>query len=302
MLIFGAKNEREFASGREKWLTPPGSSITTFKGSQTTNSFFALHQFNIGQWSFSAGGRVDSVSGQSTFPTWRVTAAYRLAATGTKFRISAGTGAKAPTLFQRFSQFGSTNLQAETNVSYEIGIDQSLWQDRAKFSVTLFQAQYRNLIGFNPVLNGGIGGYFNVGKATIQGVEAAATVILVPAAWKIRAAYTYLLAYNATTKLSLLRRPKHKGYLSVTYSGIPRFVAEGRVTFVGSRADISNDFPFSRIKLAGFGKFDARVSYKLSDNISLFARVENITNARYQEIRDYGVAGRSFYGGVKIVW
>ena len=36
------------------------------------------------------------------FETWRATAAYTITETGTKFHASAGTGAKAPTLFQLY--------------------------------------------------------------------------------------------------------------------------------------------------------------------------------------------------------
>ena len=118
----------------------------------------------------------------------------------------------------------------------------------------------------------------------------------------MRAAYTYLYAVDAIRKISLLRRPKHKGYVALIYSGIPKLEVEGRVTFVGSRWDIQNDFPYSRVRMAPFGKLDGRMSYKISESISVFARIENITNARYQEIRDFGVAGRSIFAGAKIVW
>ena len=302
LLVFGARSEREQASGTEQWLAPISPLITTFKGAQVTNSGFALYQINAGQWSLSAGGRIDTIDGKETFPTWRATIVYRLAGAGTKLRASAGTGAKAPTLFQRFSQYGTPGLQAETNTGYEIGIDQSLWNGRAKFSITAFDTSYRNLIGFNFALNNGQGGYFNIGRAKIQGVEASGDVILVPQAWRMRAAYTYMQAIDTINEIPLLRRPKHKGFVSLIYSGIPNVMIEGRVTYIGSRIDIANNFPYARVKLAEYGKFDGRISYKVSENISLFARVENITNARYQEIRDYGVAGRSYFAGAKVTW
>ena len=300
--IFGARSEREQASGSEKWIAPPSAVMPTFKGNQTTNSVFALHRVDFGQLGLSLGGRVDTVDGKETFPTWRATATYSIAETGTKLRVSAGTGAKAPTLFQRFSIYGTPGLQAEENLSIEAGVDQKFWNGRGTFSLTAFDTRYRNLIGFNFALNNGIGGYYNVGRANIKGFEAAANIIVVPEAWRMRAAYTYLHAVDSVTGLQLLRRPKHKGFVSLVYTGIPKIQIEGRITFVGSRIDIANDFPYARVRMAPFAKLDGRISYQVSEKISLFARIENATNARYQEIRDYGVAGRSFYAGARIVW
>ena len=49
------------------------------------------------------GGRIDDVVDVDRFETWRATAAYLIPETGTKLRASAGTGGKAPTLFQLFA-------------------------------------------------------------------------------------------------------------------------------------------------------------------------------------------------------
>jgi multidrug resistance efflux pump len=39
-----------------------------------------------------------------------------------------------------------------------------------------------------------------------------------------------------------------------------------------------------------------------SANVELYVRAENLTDARYQEVKDYGSAGRSFYAGVRATW
>ncbi len=301
-LIFGARHEREQASNTEQWLNPLLPVMTTFAGRQVTNSVFAMHQATIGPLSLSIGGRVDSVDGKNVFPTWRATAAYRFAETGTKLRASAGTGAKAATLYQRFSQYGTPNLNPEQNFGYELGIDQELWNNRIRLSATAFDTHYRNLIDFDFAGNGGIGAYFNVGRARMRGIELSADAILVPEIWRLRAAYTYLQARDETKNLVLLRRPKHKALMSVVYTGIAKTEVEGRVTLVGSRTDSQNDFPYSRVRMAPYAKLDARISYRATDNVTVFARIENMTNARYQEIRDYGTAGRSFFAGAKVTW
>ena len=74
------------------------------------------------------------------------------------------------------------------------------------------------------------------------------------------------------------------------------------MTAIGHRIDANNDFPYNRVTLRPYAKLDLRASYKMTDNIALFARIENLTNTRYEEIRDYGTAGRSFFAGMTVKW
>jgi vitamin B12 transporter len=304
LLIFGARSEQEGAKTSEDWFATTPMAHPRIDKTQTTNSAFALHQMTLGErLHVSLGGRVDSVIGGQTFPTWRATAAYDLHETGTKLRASLGTGAKAPSLFQRYSQWGTPGLQAEHNFGVDAGIDQSIGGS-VKLSATAFANRYSNLIDFKYAGCPGQpnGCYYNVGRATTSGVEFAADAILVPGEWKARASYTYQHAEDEKTHLSILRRPRNKGSASLIYSGIDKLEIEGRATFVGSRADIQNDWPYARVRMPAYAKFDMRADYKINDTFTVFARVENLTNARYEEIRDYATPGRSFYLGLKTVW
>ncbi len=299
---FGARTEYEEASNREVWLMPAAPNTNGFKGNQRTNSLFLLHQLPLGPLSLSLGGRVDSVDGINVFPTWRATAAYLIAETGTKLRASAGTGAKAPTLYQRFSIYGTPTLQPEHNFGYDAGIDQSLFNGRVKLSLTGFDTRYRNLFDFDPLGNNFVGAYINVGRARVSGVEASADAIVVPDEWRLRASYTRLRAVDEINHRLLLRRPRDTASLSAIYTGIKNLEVEGRVTYAGKRVDVMNDFPYSHVPMAPYGKADLRASYKVNDHLTVFARAENMTNARYQEIRDYGTAGRSWYAGMQVTW
>ena len=57
-----------------------------------------------------------------------------------------------------------------------------------------------------------------------------------------------------------------------------------------------------RDRLAPYARLDLYADYRISETFSLFARAENLTDARYQEVYDYGTAGRSFYGGLRATW
>lgn len=300
--VFGLRSEREQALNRESWLQPPFSKLTNFDAAQSTHSAYILDRLSLGRLHLSLGGRVDSIDGKNNFATWRTTAAYYIQETNTTLRASAGTGARAPSLFQRFSQYGTPNLQAEQNFGIEAGLDQNIFDKRLKVSATVFDTRYKNLIDFDFSLNGGLGGYFNVGRARMSGLETSADFILIPKSWRLRAAYTYLRAMDLDQRLPLLRRPKNKLAVSAFYSGIHNLETEARVTFIGARPDVINDFPYGRVNLKPYAKLDMHARYKVNDQLAIFMRAENLTNARYEEIRDYGTMGRSIFAGATFTW
>ena len=101
------------------------------------------------------------------------------------------------------------------------------------------------------------------------------------------------------TGAKLLQRPRNKASLAVIYAGVPKLEIEARTTMVSSKFDFG--FP-SSIKIASYAKFDLLANYKLNDTFSVFGRVENLANTRYEEVSNYVVAGRSFFAGLKATW
>ena len=117
---------------------PHDGSFNPINAQQITNSVFAEQRFKLfDRLDLTLGGRVDAIEGGQTFDTWRATAAYHIDETGTKLRASAGTGAKAATLYQRFSQFGFAGLAPEQSFGFDVGVDQTLFDGRATLSATV---------------------------------------------------------------------------------------------------------------------------------------------------------------------
>ena len=302
LFTFGVHNETETAQTSQSPDIP--GTFTASNVAQVTNAVFAQHQITLfDRLDLSAGGRIDAIVNGQTFATWRATAAYRLTETGTKLRASAGTGARAASLFQRYSSFGSPNLLPEQNFGYDAGLDQSLFGGKLTLSATAFHTDYRNLIDYRSGCS--IGCYYNVNQAVSSGVEFSADADVVPDTWRARAGYTDLGAQQINPTTALLHRPRNKGNISLIYSGIPRLELEGRMTYVGARNDIdfyTSPWPYPTVTLAAYTKVDALASYKLDSHVTVFARIENLTDARYEEVFNYGVAGRSVYGGVRVAW
>jgi vitamin B12 transporter len=325
LFTFGAKAEQDQADSFSQIVLPsPAPRLRDIAAEQVTRSAFALHQITLFErLHLSLGGRVDNVREVDTFETWRATAAYEMPETETKLRASAGTGAKAPSLFQLFSpEFGTTTLQPEHSFGVDAGIDQMLFDGRVKVSGTVFWNRYRNLIDFKspdfsvfPVVPIGcrptqvFGCYFNVARARTSGAELAAEFSIVPQFVRVRVTYTALEAVDLITHVKLARRPGHEGRFGLIITPIPGLTIEPTVVYVGHRYDRPFDptLPnpiqaFARGKLQPYARFDLYAEYRLNETFSIYARGENLTNARYEEVMNFGTAGRSVYGGVRATW
>jgi vitamin B12 transporter len=306
LFTFGAKGEREQADSFAQSLAP---SLTprnrTIEAEQTTQSAFALHQITLGErLHLSLGARIDDVVDVDRLATWRATAAYEIPETDTKLRASAGTGAKAPSLFQLYSpSFGTTTLDSEHSFGVDAGVDQVLFGGGVKLSGTVFHNRYKGLIDFNfntaecrPGQT--FGCYFNVARARTSGVELSNEIVLVPDYARLRVTYTWLDAIDETTNLKLARRPEQEGRVGLVLTRHTKLSLEPRIVFVGERWN----FPNETGKLPAYARLDMYADYKVNDTFSLFARAENLTDKRYEEVLNYGTPGRSFYGGVRATW
>ena len=283
-----------------------GPTIPLIGKAQDTNSVFSLWKLPLGErLVVTLGGRVDDVVDVARFETWRATAAYTIAETGTKFHASAGTGAKAPTLFQLYDTAnGTPTLKPEQSFGYDAGIDQSLFNGRVIASVTGFSNDFSNLINFvsatpaNPCRGIQTGCYVNVARAETSGLEVGTTINVLPGLVKFNAAYTYLHAIDLATGLVLARRPKNLARFTVTITPTDRWLIEPRILTVSKR--FSGAGQTSQVD--AYTRVDLYTEYKIDKNWKVFARGENILNEHYQEVFNFGTTGPAAYAGFNATW
>ena len=115
----------------------------------------------------------------------------------------------------------------------------------------------------------------------------------------MRAAYTYLDTRDLAANRMLFRVPLNSATISLVYGGIPKLEIEPRLQLVDRRLDYN--FP-TNVWLAPYAKLDVLAHYKVNDNLTLFGRVENLTDTRYEEVYNFGTAGRSAYAGLTYAW
>ncbi|WP_256378825.1 TonB-dependent receptor [Bradyrhizobium sp. Ai1a-2] len=300
-LIVGSRVQHETASTSTTNLLPiPGASTPQLAGTQDTNSVFALWQVPIGErLNVTIGGRVDDVVDVARFETWRATAAYSIAETGTKLHASAGTGAKAPTLYQLYAPtYGNSALSPEESFGYDAGIDQSLFGGRVVVSLTGFGNRFSNLIDFETDTAHPLGHYVNVSRAETDGLELGVNVDVLPGYLKFNAAYTYLQARDLSTGLTLARRPENLARLSFSITPIPDWLIEPRVLAVSTRYSGSNE----TLPLDPYVRVDLYTEYRIDQTWKVYLRGENIFNEYYQEVFNYGTTGPAAYAGFNAHW
>lgn len=305
LFTFGGQVERETMKTTSQPVLPvPGARTTLADAAQTTRSLFALHQITIAdRLNLSLGGRIDDIEGADRFATWRATLAYDITESDTVLRASAGTGAKAPTLYQRLDPvYGNAALGAERSFGVDAGIDQKLFDGRLTLSGTVFLNRYRDLINFqsDPSCRPDqtFGCFVNVARAETSGFELSAKADIIPGMLGLDVAYTNLIALDLGTGLRLARRPENSARIGLTLTPTPGLVIAPSLVLVDTRYSSAHE----QDRLPPYARLDLFASYDVSERVSIFLRGENLTNARYEEVKNFGTAGRSVYAGLRATW
>jgi vitamin B12 transporter len=225
----------------------------------------------------------------------------------TILRAAIADGFKAPTLFQLYSDFGNQALTPEDAVSGELGVEHAFLTGRLTGSLTWFQRKTSNQIDFiscfgstNAIcLNRPFGTYDNVARTVAEGIEATLTYKPLDTL-SIAATYTQLDARNdavGTVNFNrrLSRRADENSSLSINWQP-----GEGLdLSATWSRTGDGFDNASNSVVLPGYDLITLRVSQKLTDQVSLYGRVENLSDEVYQTSRGYGSPPRQATVGLR---
>ena len=100
------------------------------------------------------------------------------------------------------------------------------------------------------------------------------------------------------TGLKLQRRPEHAARVALAVTPTPSWLIEPRLYAFSERFSSANQVG----RLAPYARLDVYTDYRIDATWRAFARVENITNTRYQEVLNFGTTGRALYGGFNATW
>ncbi|MEL0630194.1 TonB-dependent receptor plug domain-containing protein [Psychromonas aquatilis] len=208
-----------------------------------------------------------------------------------RLHTSHGTGVKNPTFSQLFGAYATPDLESETSISTDMGIEYNFANQRGYIDFTYFDAEYENGIRWNQTLNTGNGAYENQDE-NVQGIELSST-FNVNEDYTISGQYTYLMTEDGTVdKKELIRRPKHSATLNNNYQVNNKLNTNLGINYVGERYD------YGYVELDDYTLVNLGVSYQLTEHFSIHGRVENVLDKDYVVITDYGVDPFSAYIGV----
>ncbi len=234
--------------------------------------------------------------------TYRIAPVFIVPGTDTKLKASYGTGFKAPTLSERFSDsrpafnfYGNPDLKPEESRGWDVGFEQPLLNGQVNVGATYFHNDIDNLI----VTNRSFTSYENVGRATTKGVEAFAALELTPQ-FKVRADYTFTLAKDEIARWELLRRPRHKASVTASWMPIEKLTLSATLIYLGERVDGNRDFSISRMRAPGAAIVNLAADYKVDEKLTVFGRVDNLFDKRYENPVGFLVPGLSAFGGIRV--
>ena len=210
-----------------------------------------------------------------------------------RMTASAGTAFRAPTLYQRFSEYGISGLQPETSTNIEAGVRYT--DGASSLGVVAYRNTVRNLVTF---VNGPgpcaspYGCYDSVARAVYEGLTFSANTLL--GGVNLRASVDFQNPEDLDTGKQLARRARRHATL-----GADVHVAGWSLGAEMQASDKRFDTIANTTVLAGYALFNLSASTHLTRDVTLLARIDNLTDTDYQSARTYAREGRTIYIGLK---
>src|SRR5438034_601661 len=247
---------------------------------------------------FVAGGRFDHFNQFGGVWTYRFAGSYKIDRTNTTLHSSVATGFSPPSSQDKI--FGNNfGLKPERDLGWDIGIRQELWENRVVVGATYFHNDLSNVIGFNGLFE-----TLNLGAARTQGLEAELRAQPI-ADLVFMASYTYLEAEKTSSAdisqlqgARLPRRPRNELYVSASYRWWKRLRTTVEAKFVNAREELNFGGP--NFDIEDYNFVNVAAEYEVTPHLSIFGRIDNLTNEHYAEVFGFPALGRAAYGGVKV--
>lgn len=300
LLLFGAQRDEERLRNLD--LNPFGTGDLKAQNGNTAGYVEAqLTPFE--RASIVANIRHDENDAFGPATTFRVAPSYILPYTETRIKGSVGSGFKTPTLYQlfvsipAFGQIANPDLRPEESLGYDAGFEQPIGPN-VLVGATYYRNDFVNLINtaFLPMRQFQ---FVNVGRAESYGAEAFAAFKLTDT-WSARIDYTNTVTKDEIANQELLRRPRHKGSFTTSWTPTPGLTVSGTVIVLGYFVDGNRDFSISRLKNPGFTIVNLAVNFDVNETVSVFGRVDNLFDRRYENPTGFLGPGLAVYGGVRV--
>ncbi len=266
-------------------LNPATAFAATLEGERTQDALALGWRTDAGDHGLQAHVRYDDDSefgGQSTGSLawgWRF-------ASGWRFSASAATSFRAPTLYQRFSEYGTASLLPETGRNVEAGLR---WASGGhELGAVLWRNRIEQLIAFGAAgpCASSFGCYENVGRASYEGLTLSGRTTL--GAWHFSGSLDWHDPRNLDTGMLLVRRARQLASLDVQtrWAG---WLLGLQLQASGARWDDTAN----TLRMGGYGLVHVSAAKPLGAGLVLEARIDNLGDKAYEVARTYANARRA---------
>ena len=254
--------------------------------SRDVRSALASYAFNRAAWNALVVARNDDNSQFGNFNNWSLSGGYRVT-DALRAVASMGTSFQAPTFNQLYYPgFGNPALQPQRNRATELGLKYHTG------SLALGAVVYNNDIqGFIvPTTN------VQSSLAVLRGITLTADMHTGDTSYSLSYDYADPRSYSksaAQNDLRLVRVARNllNARISQRLGDLSVF---GELRLSGDRED--NNLSFSgRDLLPGYTLLNIGANWKLQKNVSLLARINNLTDAQYQLANGFSTPGRNLF-------
>lgn len=289
---FGAQQLGLTLERRDDELLNPATSFTpTFGAQRHQNALGLSWRTDLGAHSLQALLRHDDDSDFGGHATGSLAWGVQLTP-ALKLSASAGTSFRAPTLYQRFSEYGVAGLQPEKGRNLELALR---WQQGAQqASATLFRNKVRDFINFGGTgaCASPFGCYENAGRATYSGLTLAAATHV--AGLALQGSVDFHDPRDDGLDKVLRRRARTLGQFSVdtAWAG---WGLGAELQGTGRRFE---DAANTQV-MGGYVLLNLHAQRALAKGLTLQLRVDNVADKAYETARTYAMAGRSALVGLR---
>jgi vitamin B12 transporter len=229
--------------------------------------------------------RQDKYSDFGSASTWLVGYGYRFT-DAWRLSAQASTGFNAPTFNDLYFPFGgNANLRPEKVESTEIALQYAAGTHEAR--LTFFDNRFKDLIDNDAFFT-----RVNVNEARNNGAELSYRGKV--GATALTAGLTAQNPMNLTTNTRLARRAQSLANLGAQHEMGP-WSFGGKLRFVGAREDQAGGKVYT---LDAYSVLDLNISYKLSPEVKLMGRIDNLLDAKYETVYGYNQPGLGVFVGV----
>ena len=299
--ILGERRTQNVDTTQYNGYVYPYTNLESFSQSRNTNSVAGSYQLKRGAHLANLSIRNDSITGYG--PQTTGGAAYGYFFTRQlRANVNYGTGFRAPTFNDLYYPgYGNPNLMPEKSKNTEVG----LHYDATSYDI--------HLVGYNNTINNLIQyGSVNCPPSTLYGCASNVSVAKISGVsigggarignFILKGSFDQQSPINQTTDQVLAKRARTFGNASVEYTN-NKLIAGLGGTFSGQRTDISGTDATSgnayNGAMGGYSIFNLYSSYEIEQNLTVFARWNNILNKQYQLTYGYNTPGSNIFAGIR---